>query len=74
MIKPLPVLPKLDEDVLRNILGVFSSAQAVVGKREDPLPIPRYGLLILLLHLFIKTGALQKSYNPFFPLNLTIKT
>jgi|TARA_B100001093_G_C26391404_1_gene827227 hypothetical protein len=71
MINPVPVLPELDEDVLCNILGVFSSAQAVVGEREDPLPILRYGLLILLL--FMKTGALQKSYNPFTP-SLTVRT
>ena len=73
MINPAPVLPELDEDVLCNILGVFSSAQAVVGEREDPLPVLRYRLLILLLHLFIKTGALQKSYNPFTP-SLTVRT
>ena len=67
MVNSLPVLPELDEHVLRNILGIFPSAQAEVGERENPLPILRYGLLILLLHLFIKTGALQKSYNPFSP-------
>ena len=73
MINPVSVLPELDEDVLCNILGVFSSAQAVVGEKEDHLPILRCGLLILLLHLFIKTGALQKSYNPFTP-SLTVRT
>jgi hypothetical protein len=47
VINLLPVLPKLDKNLLSHILRIGFNAQAVVGKRENSLPVLINDLLVL---------------------------
>ena len=50
-----PVLPQLNEDLLRDIVGISSRAQAIARQRDDALAVFLNSLLELDLHIILKT-------------------
>ena len=44
MIYFLPVLPQFYKHFLRHVFGIFSNAQAIVGKGQNPVPVLIYSL------------------------------
>ena len=62
MVNSLPVLPELDEHVLRNILGVFSSAQAV----RRPFADTALWLADIAFAFVYKDGGSSEKLQPVF--------